>query len=80
MKFASLIALVAAVSAVRITEDPKNGPLPEQPNQYSRVCDAVAPANKNGCKVQVKRVCDAANPQHGCEESLNYRGNNMDQK
>jgi hypothetical protein len=55
----------------------KTDPLPEQPNQYNRVCDAVSPVNKEGCAAQVKRVCDSANPQPGCADSLEHRGNNM---
>ena len=75
MKFATIIALLGVASAIKLV---KKDPLPEQPNQYGRVCDAVDPVNKEGCAAQkslaqkkdplpeqpnqYNRVCDAVDP------------------
>jgi hypothetical protein len=53
MKFASIIALALIASAANAAKLRLLSPLPEQPNQYSRICDAMAPENNLGCAAQV---------------------------
>lgn len=82
MKFtialACIVGMTSAVTITQKTADP-TGPLPEQPNQYNRICDKTVASNVD-CKAQmncqVKRVCDDVHKQEGCFESLGYEYNN----